>query len=154
MPRFGLDELARLLDAKVPVDWPPDLGDAAAVFFIKDRLEEGPEQVGWWCWYFVQVEKTSGERILIGNGGFKGRPTQDGTVEIGYSMLPRFRNRGYTTEAVTQLVAWAFEHSEVERVFADTAGDNTASQRVLEKAGFVNVGEDSEQGLKRFETTR
>ena len=46
----GLDELARLLDAKVPVDWPPDLGDAAEVFFIKDRLEEGPEQVGWWCW--------------------------------------------------------------------------------------------------------
>ena len=69
-------------------------------------------------------------------------------------MLPRFRNRGYTTEAITRLVAWAFEHPDVERVFADTAGDNTASQRVLEKAGFVNVGEGAEQGLKRFETTR
>lgn len=149
-----LAELTRQLDATVPEDWPPDLSDAAAVFLFKDRLEQGPEQVGWWCWYFVHVEKDGEDRTLIGNGGFKGRPTPDGTVEIGYSLLPLYRNRGYATEAVTRLVAWAFEHPEVRRVFAETAADNAASRRVLEKAGFVEVGEGAEEGMVRFEAAR
>jgi RimJ/RimL family protein N-acetyltransferase len=55
---------------------------------------------------------------------------------VGYSMLPEFRGRGATTRAVRLLSAWAFEIG-VKRLVAGTMTDNTASQRVLAKAGFV-----------------
>lgn len=58
---------------------------------------------------------------------------------VGYSMLPEFRGRGGTTRAVRLLSAWAFEVG-VRRLVAGTMTDNVASQRVLEKAGFVREG--------------
>jgi RimJ/RimL family protein N-acetyltransferase len=38
------------------------------------------------------------------------------------------------------LVAWGFEQVGLARVIAGTAPDNLASQRVLERAGFVQEG--------------
>jgi RimJ/RimL family protein N-acetyltransferase len=58
---------------------------------------------------------------------------------IGYSMEPGFRGRGVATRAVRLLSAWAFEIG-VRRLVAGTMVDNVASQRVLEKAGFVREG--------------
>ncbi|MEV0405243.1 GNAT family N-acetyltransferase [Actinoallomurus sp. NPDC050550] len=55
---------------------------------------------------------------------------------MGYSLLPAFRGQGIVPRAVRLLSAWAFEIG-VQRLAAGTAPDNTASQRVLEKAGFV-----------------
>ncbi|MCO5994643.1 GNAT family N-acetyltransferase [Actinoallomurus rhizosphaericola] len=55
---------------------------------------------------------------------------------VGYSMLPEFRGRGVATRAVRLVSAWAFEIG-VQRLVAGTMTDNVASQRVLEKAGFV-----------------
>ncbi|GGL17120.1 GNAT family N-acetyltransferase [Planomonospora parontospora] len=60
-----------------------------------------------------------------------------GQAMVGYSMLPEFRGRGFAPRAVELLVGWAFTHTPVARVVAGTALDNTASQRVLEKAGFA-----------------
>jgi RimJ/RimL family protein N-acetyltransferase len=62
--------------------------------------------------------------------------TWSGQAMIGYAMLPAFRGRGVATRAVRLLSAWAFEIG-VRRLIAGTATDNVASQRVLEKAGFV-----------------
>lgn len=59
-----------------------------------------------------------------------------GQAMVGYSMLPDFRGRGIATRAVRLISAWAFAIG-VRRVTAGTAPDNIASQRVLEKAGFV-----------------
>jgi ribosomal-protein-alanine N-acetyltransferase len=42
---------SRLLDARVPDDWPPELNDADTMIFFLGHLEEAPDQVGWWCWY-------------------------------------------------------------------------------------------------------
>jgi RimJ/RimL family protein N-acetyltransferase len=58
---------------------------------------------------------------------------------IGYSLDPGFRGRGVATRAVRLLSAWAFE-SGVRRLVAGTMLDNVASQRVLERAGFVREG--------------
>ncbi len=84
----------------------------------------------------------------------KGKPTFDGTVEIGYSVLTEAQGLGYATEAVQGLVSWAFEHPEVLRVIAETLPELTPSIRVLEKSGFVSVAEGSEEGLIRFELSR
>ncbi|WP_433423302.1 GNAT family N-acetyltransferase [Microtetraspora malaysiensis] len=56
---------------------------------------------------------------------------------IGYGLRPEFRGRGLVTRAVDLLADWAFTHTRLRRLIAGTAPDNPASQRVLERAGFV-----------------
>ncbi|MBB2913755.1 RimJ/RimL family protein N-acetyltransferase [Streptosporangium becharense] len=59
-----------------------------------------------------------------------------GEAMTGYSVLPAFRGRRFAARAVNLLVAWAFEHTPLVRIIAGTAPENTASHRVLERAGF------------------
>jgi RimJ/RimL family protein N-acetyltransferase len=147
-------EFSRLLDVHVPGHWPPPLENADTMALNLHRLEEAPDETGWWTWYLVLREDASSARFLVGVAGFKGKPTSDGTVEIGYSVLRRAQGFGYATEAVKGLLSWAFEHAELSRVTAETLPELTPSIRVLEKSGFVTVGEGSEEGFIRFELSR
>ena len=56
---------------------------------------------------------------------------------IGYSLQPEFRGRGFMTRAVRLLVDWAFANTQLHRIVAGTEVGNKASQRVLERSGFV-----------------
>ena len=79
----------------------------------------------------------------IGDLGFKS-PVKDHSVEIGYGIRPEYEGKGYTTEAVQAMTQWAFGQKDVVFVEAETAPDNRASQRVLEKCGFVPDGTGAE----------
>ena len=61
-------------------------------------------------------------------------------AEIGYFLGERYWGKGITTEAIRQFVAYIFNTFEVTRLFASTFDYNRASQRVLEKNGFVLEG--------------
>ncbi|GAA1020457.1 hypothetical protein Aple_088840 [Acrocarpospora pleiomorpha] len=63
-----------------------------------------------------------------------------GEAMTGYSLLPEYRGRGYVTRAVKLLVEWVFAHTAIHRVIAGTVPTNTASHRVLERAGFTREG--------------
>jgi RimJ/RimL family protein N-acetyltransferase len=58
-------------------------------------------------------------------------------AELGYWLSEAYRGRGIMTEAVKEMVDYAFAHFDIIRVYARPYGNNKASQRVLEKAGFV-----------------
>ena len=66
---------------------------------------------------------------------------QPGTVEIGYWLIPRARGRGFGSRAVGLLARWVVTEARLARVEALVVSDNTASQRVLEKAGFQREGQ-------------
>jgi RimJ/RimL family protein N-acetyltransferase len=57
----------------------------------------------------------------------------------GYSLLPQWRGRGYTTRAVRLVAEWAFSIG-IARLIAGTAPENLDSQRVLQRAGFEREG--------------
>ena len=59
---------------------------------------------------------------------------------IGIAILPQFRGKGYGTTAQRLLVAHLFGEYGVHRVQSDTAADNLAEQRALEKAGLTREG--------------
>lgn len=144
------ERLGTMLGARVPADWPPPLNDEHSQRFFMDGLREAPGAVGWFMWYFVQREEP---RTVVGNGGFKGEPA-DGTVELGYSMIPAFQRRGFASEAADALVRWAFRDSRVQRVVAETFPDLEGSLGVLRKTGFVPCGGALEPGAVRFERKR
>mgnify|MGYP004577642931 CR=1 FL=1 len=79
----------------------------------------------------------------IGDLCFKG-PVKDHSVEIGYGIQPEYEGKGYATEVVQAMTQWAFGQKDVVFVEAETAPDNKASQRVLEKCGFVPDGTGAE----------
>ncbi|SCG67260.1 GNAT family N-acetyltransferase [Micromonospora coxensis] len=58
---------------------------------------------------------------------------------VGYSLLPEARGRGLATRAVRLMAGWAFGIG-FARLWAGTAPENVASQRVLERAGFRPEG--------------
>jgi len=145
------DVFSKLLGAETPANWPPELLVDALPFFL-EQLERYPEQAGWLSWFWVL--RGDAEAVLVGSGGFKGCPNPDGTIEVGYSILPQYQGRGYATEAVSGLLSWAFAHAEVSRVIAETLPNNERSIRLLEKLGFLRAGQGSEPGLIRFEMAR
>jgi RimJ/RimL family protein N-acetyltransferase len=128
-----LGEFARLLGAMVPDNGPPEtLADVLPLFL--GWLEAAPDRVGWFGWYALAAGVGAAGPVLVASGGFKG-PPQDGTAELGYSVLPQFQGRGYATEMVVAETEWA----------------NPASVRVLNKAGFAHAGPATEPGGARFE---
>lgn len=101
-----------------------------------------------WEWYAMwMIELRNGTQI--GDLCFKGLEA-DGMAEIGYGLLEEYRGRGYATEAVGAAVEWAMRQPGVTRVEAETEPDNRASQRVLEKCGFLPSGSFGKEGPRFF----
>lgn len=146
------DAFARLLGAEVPAAWPPPLNDRDSMAWVAGLLEAHPDSVGWAAWYFLR--RLPDRSVAIGTGGFKGPPSADGTVEVGYSVLEAHQRLGFATEAVGALVEWAFSHAGVRRVVAHTLPDGFASQAVLRKCGFRFLGPGTEEGAVLFERAR
>jgi RimJ/RimL family protein N-acetyltransferase len=149
----GPDALAAALDAVVPAGWPPQFLDAPALEFTLARLDAGLEQAGWWM-YFILLPGDGARPTLIGSAGYKGPPSADGTVELGYGIVGEYQRRGFASEATRGMMARAFRYPSVRRVIAETLPELTASIGVLDKCGFRLIGEGSEPGVIRFECTR
>lgn len=141
---------AAYLDAEIPVDWPPQYNDEASMRWVLDYLHAHPDHEGWTKWYFL-LSRAGGHPTLVGNGGFTGAPSYDGTVEVGYSIVETHQRQGYAPEAVRGLTAWAFAHASVKRLIAHTLPDLRASIRVLEKCGFAFIGNGVEEGTIRYQ---
>ena len=147
----GGQALGSALGVDVPENWPPELYDRQAMALASRQLHDSTQQ-GWSFWYLVK--RLSKTEVLLGICGFKGRPDGAGSVEIGYSILNQFRSCGFATEAVSRLVHWAFGHSIVAEVCAETLPHLRQSIRVLEKNGFSLTGRGSERGVVRYAIQR
>lgn len=84
--------------------------------------------------------------LVVGGVGFHGAPDEKGRAEIGYGIAGSFRGRGVASAAVAHLLALPVLPG-VTALVAHTDPDNPASQRVLERNGFVRDGADDE-GLR------
>ena len=119
-------------------------GDVSPDWLAALRTSDGPDP---WQHGFFLVHRESGE--AIGAAGFKGRPDNDGMVEIAYGVAPGYQGQGYATEAARALVTFAFDSGLVKLIRAHTLPSANASTRVLAKCGFRYVGEvvDPADGL-------
>jgi [ribosomal protein S5]-alanine N-acetyltransferase len=114
-----------------------------AIMMKLDNMKTAPLIHHEWFTYWLLVIKS----IPLGTGllGYKGYPDENGTIEIGYGIDPEHRSKGYMTEAVRELISWAFRHPECLRIVAPkTLKSNPASNRVLEKSGMQIFEETKE----------
>lgn len=137
----------------MPDDWPPPLNDEDSLHYFTSRVSAQPDAVGWYVWYFIRHDPDE-PPVVLGNGGFKGPPSADGVVEVGYSLFPQYQHRGYATEAVGALVGWALSHDAVQSVIAETFPELTSSIAVLQRLGFTRTLESSAPAIIRFERRR
>ena len=62
------------------------------------------------------------------------------TAELGYYLGESYWGKGFATEAVRQICDYIYRNTDIIRIFAEPFAYNTASCRVLEKAGFQLEG--------------
>ena len=63
----------------------------------------------------------------------------DGSWEIGYHIAKQFTGHGYATEAVKAFLPAMAQKLNIKEVYGICLSENTASVRVLEKCGFVQI---------------
>jgi len=73
-------------------------------------------------------------------GRFNLYDLQDGTAKLGYRVAQQVAGRGVATKSVQELCRIAAARHGLRTLRAATSHDNTASQKVLTKSGFLPVG--------------
>ena len=58
-------------------------------------------------------------------------------MEMGYWLAEPYWGNGIISKAISEMVDYAFKNFDVYRIYARPFGYNIASQKALEKAGFV-----------------
>jgi len=98
---------------------------------VEKEYDSQPQESKWFI-----VEKKDGSKI--GSIGYF--MATGNLLEIGYSLIPNERGKGYCTEAAKILVDYLFLSKSIVRVQTHTDVRNLASQQVLEKTGFKKEG--------------
>lgn len=90
---------------------------------------------------FVTVFAIATPSEAIGSIGLMlGEDVHRYTAEMGYWLAEPYWGRGIMTRAVKALTAYALGELKLKRIFAEPYTTNSASARVLEKAGFTCEG--------------
>ncbi|MBK8627661.1 MAG: hypothetical protein IPN86_19485 [Saprospiraceae bacterium] len=83
----GNEILAKKINVSILEDW-SEFGIGVFQYSL-DKIIENNDEIGWWTYFPIHKK----DNKLIGSGGYKGKPTPEGTVELGYEIAPNYRNR-------------------------------------------------------------
>jgi len=111
-----------------------DRTDAAGVRAeIEEMARRMPGEAGGWVQLSAEEREGGG---LVGDVGLSVADGEPGVIKVGYTIAPAFQGRGYATEAVGALVAYAFETLGADVVRAHASAENAPSIRVAKKVGM------------------
>ncbi len=158
LPALTVPQYERLIDgdraavgaelgATLGEDW---LADARWLIGMRrQQLREHPDHQPWLIRPVIRREPDAPAEA-IGYVNFHAAPSENGMVEIGYTILPAWRRRGYATEAARAALVWAISDPRVRTLRASIAPDNEPSRRLIAALGFVQTGEqwDPDDGLE------
>lgn len=89
---------------------------------------------------FAIVLKRDPVQMMVGAVGAHWVSQPNGAMEIGYAIAEPYWGRGLVVEAARAVVRYVFTEYAVERLQARVFVGNDASDRVLEKLGFMREG--------------
>ncbi len=131
----GNTALSLHINVIVPENW-TEFGERALKYSL-DRLNSSDSEIEWWSYF--PIHKVDNK--LIGLCGYKGQPSENGQVEIGYEIMAEYRNKGFATEIAKALIENAFTFESVHSIQAHTLGQINASTKVLSNCGLQKIDE-------------
>ncbi|MDO5575952.1 MAG: GNAT family protein, partial [Fibrobacter sp.] len=83
---------------------------------------------------------TVNNKVVGSIGAFRQGNIHFRTAELGYYIAEPYWGKGIGTLSVKQICNYIFAETSILRIYAEPFAYNTASCRVLEKAGFTYEG--------------
>ena len=141
------EEAAAVLDAELPDEFPRK----GELRFLELRLGQMRKDARFQDWSPFAVVL---EGRMIGHAGYHGPPgvntrQNPDAVELGYTIEPEYRRRGFATAAATELIRRAEERG-IRHFIACSSPGNEPSLAIIRSLGFIHTGEemDEEDGLE------
>lgn len=113
--------------------------DGPGIAFRLAQLRAMPELLPWLMYAIVRRSDSQ----MVGHVGFHGAPglhslgdLAPDALEIGYSVFPPYRRRGYAVAAAKALIQWANTDRGITFFVASINHENIASQGVAAEGGF------------------
>lgn len=100
--------------------------------YLQDRYRDGK----YYDWALIL--RDSGK--MIGTCGFSAIYPEHRYAEVGYVLNPAFRGQGYSGEALSAVLDFAFRKMMLNRVEARCVDENASSERVMQKVGMKFEG--------------
>ena len=82
----------------------------------------------------------SAPETLIGCVSVYWHPRAHRVMELGYVLAKEYWGHGYVPEAAQVLIRHAFQHTNVQRIYAPIFAENVKSRRAAEKIGLTLEG--------------
>ena len=101
----------------------------AHIQMMEDKIETN-EGINW------AITIKGDDKMLGVIGHYRIKP-EHYRAEVGYMILPEYHGKGITTEAVQCVVTYGFNTMQLHSIEGVIDPENEASQRVLQKCGFV-----------------
>lgn len=110
----------------------PDLLEALKLGILPNVMDKRKNPLYHTLWTMI----LKAENRMVGDLCFKGKPNNNGEIEIGYGTYEEDQGKGYMTEAVGAMIKWAATQPKVKYITAETETFNIASFKVLERNNF------------------
>lgn len=104
--------------------------DALAHIALIDSKIEANEGINW------AITLKNNSKLIGIIGHYRIKP-ENYRAEIGYMLLPEYHGKGIITEAINVVVKYGFEKMKLHSIEAIIDPENYASEKVLQKNGFV-----------------
>nr|WP_315144143.1 GNAT family N-acetyltransferase [uncultured Flavobacterium sp.] len=101
----------------------------AHIQMMEDKIETN-EGINW-------AITLKGDDTMLGVIGHYRIKPEHYRAEVGYMILPEYHGKGITTEAVQCVVDYGFNTMQLHSIEGVIDPENEASERVLQKCGFV-----------------
>ncbi|WP_328966905.1 GNAT family N-acetyltransferase [Streptomyces sp. NBC_00239] len=129
-----------------------EAGVALDEHFVSDRarwifdyrakqLAADPSAAPW----LTRAAVSEPDGTVVGDAGFHGPPDESGMVEVGFTVVPGHRRRGYARSMLRALLVRAASEPGVSTVRARIRSDNAASLATIAGFGFTRVGEQGNE---------
>jgi ribosomal-protein-alanine N-acetyltransferase len=145
------EKAAALAGIELADEWPGE--DDRGLLKLRLRQMHADPAVQEWLVRAVTLRRAG--RPMVGHAGFHGPPGTNATgradaVELGYTVFPDHRGRGYATEVAEAMMDWAAREHAIRRFMASVSPENAPSLAIVRKLGFEQTGEqwDELDGLE------
>ena len=95
--------------------------------------------------WFVRWMVLKESREIIGSTSFHGAPDENGMVEIGLGVNPKFQRQGFAYEALLGMWSWVCTQEGVKTLRYTVSASNAASIALVNKFAFDHIGQQLDE---------